>query len=264
MSKKIKHKFEFGENWKYFLREISNHNINYSKKALVKFTKIKSFKNKNFIDIGCGSGLSSLAAMKLGANVLSIDVDVRSIECTKYLKKKYYKNSKKWEIKKVSILNTKKINQLKKFDFVYSWGVLHHTGNLKKSLRNTESLCNKKGLIYLALYNDQGNKSHRWKFVKKFYVKNNIIVKKLVLLLFSPFFLFKPFLKSIFNNKLKLRNRGMSHYFDFIDWIGGYPFEVSKLEKIINFFIKKNYKLLNLKTCGGGHGNNEFLFKKIN
>ena len=54
----------------------------------------------------------------------------------------------------------------------------------------------------------------------------------------------------------------MNIYADMIDWIGGYPFEVSKPEQIFNFFKSKNYKLINLYTCGPGHGNNEFLFKK--
>ena len=250
-------KFKFGKNWKLFLKNITKNQFKLSKKSLLDFNKIKNFKNKSFIDIGCGSGLSSLSAKQLGAKVTSIDVDIESIECTKFLKKKFYKNDNDWKIEKLSILNTNKIKKMKKFDYVYSWGVLHHTGNLKKSLINTELLCKKKGFIHIALYNDQGKKSKNWKIIKKKYVTGNIITKKLLELFFFPFFIIKPLLK-----KRSIRSRGMNIYTDMIDWIGGYPFEVSKPEQIFNFFKRRNYKLINLYTCGPGHGNNEYLFEK--
>ena len=40
----------------------------------------------------------------------------------------------------------------------------------------------------------------------------------------------------------------MSAVTDLIDWVGGYPFEVSKPEEIILFFINKGYKVENLRT----------------
>ncbi|HOK55985.1 MAG TPA: hypothetical protein PKV21_04510 [bacterium] len=58
------------------------------------------------------------------------------------------------------------------------------------------------------------------------------------------------------------KQRGMSPWYDIIDWVGGYPFEVAKPEKIFNFFYKRNFELIKLKTCGGGHGCNEFVFIK--
>ncbi|MDC0647991.1 class I SAM-dependent methyltransferase [Candidatus Pelagibacter sp.] len=250
-------KFKFGKNWKLFLKGLESKQIQISKKALLKFKQNINLENRSFIDIGSGSGLSSLIAKQLGAKVTSIDVDIECIECTKFLKNKFYKDSKDWDIKKLSILNTKNIKKMNKFDYVYSWGVLHHTGNLKKALKNTESLCRKNGFIHLALYNDQGKKSKRWKMIKKIYIKNNFIVKKLIELIFSPFFLLRPFLKNH-----KIRKRGMTNYIDMVDWLGGYPFEPSKPEEIFNFFINKNYTLVNLYTCGPGHGCNEFLFKK--
>ena len=260
----MKNKFEFGKNWKNFLNTITVNNIKLAKKDLLNFTNLKNFNKKTFIDIGCGSGLSSLAAKKLGAKVYSFDSDPISIKCTKYLKSISYKNDNNWTIKRQSILNNNKIKKLKKFDIVYSWGVLHHTGNLFLALENTAALCKKGGILYLALYNDQGKKSNRWKMIKKIYTKNNIIIKKIIELAFSPFFLLKPFIKTLFEKDKILRRRGMNNYIDYIDWIGGYPFEVSKPEEIFQFFFKKKFQLQKLKTCGGGHVNNLYLFKKIN
>lgn len=54
----------------------------------------------------------------------------------------------------------------------------------------------------------------------------------------------------------------MSFHYDIVDWIGGYPFEVSTPDKIIDFYNSIGYKLIKIKTCKGKLGCNEFLFKK--
>ena len=53
----------------------------------------------------------------------------------------------------------------------------------------------------------------------------------------------------------------MNYYFDYIDWIGGYPFEVAKPEEVIAFLKKHNFTLEKLETSFGGC--NQFLFKKM-
>jgi 2-polyprenyl-6-hydroxyphenyl methylase/3-demethylubiquinone-9 3-methyltransferase len=52
----------------------------------------------------------------------------------------------------------------------------------------------------------------------------------------------------------------MSVVTDWFDWLGGYPFEVAKPEEIFHFYKARGYTLNRLKTCGGGLGNNEFVF----
>ena len=54
----------------------------------------------------------------------------------------------------------------------------------------------------------------------------------------------------------------MSVWYDLVDWVGGYPFEVAKPEEILHFYRKKRFGLVRLKTCGGGHGCNEYVFVK--
>jgi 2-polyprenyl-6-hydroxyphenyl methylase/3-demethylubiquinone-9 3-methyltransferase len=51
----------------------------------------------------------------------------------------------------------------------------------------------------------------------------------------------------------------MSVYYDWIDWLGGYPFEVAKPEQVIAFYKEKGLTLQTLKTTTGW-GNNEFVF----
>ncbi len=52
----------------------------------------------------------------------------------------------------------------------------------------------------------------------------------------------------------------MSMWYDMKDWIGGYPFEVAKPEAIFSFYRDRQFQLEQLKTCGGRHGCNEFVF----
>lgn len=57
-------------------------------------------------------------------------------------------------------------------------------------------------------------------------------------------------------------NRVMSPWRDVVDWVGGYPFEVAMPDEIFEFFQKKEFALIKLKTCAGGRGCNEFVFLK--
>ena len=59
------------------------------------------------------------------------------------------------------------------------------------------------------------------------------------------------------------RGRGMSAWYDLVDWVGGYPFEVAKPEEVFDFCRDRGLELQRLKTCGGGHGCNEFVFARL-
>ena len=270
MEKKLESKrFQFGKNWKAFLKNLNNDKIDNSKVSLSNFLGLKSLEGKTFIDIGSGSGLSSLSAMNLGANVFSFDYDQHSVECTRSLKDMFFPNDNKWKIESGSAIDENYMNNLGIYDIVYSWGVLHHTGNLNKELELSSNLVKNNGLLLLAIYNDQGLSSKIWGAVKKAYVKSPYIFKIFIIglsyiRLWGPttikdFIKLKPF----YTWRNLYKTRGMSPHYDVIDWVGGYPFEVRTPEEIIHFYLDKGYELKRLKTCKGGKGCNEFLFKKV-
>ena len=58
-------------------------------------------------------------------------------------------------------------------------------------------------------------------------------------------------------------DRGMSVWTDLVDWVGGYPFEVSKPEEVFEFYRERGFELTHLMTCGGGLGCNEFVFERV-
>jgi 2-polyprenyl-6-hydroxyphenyl methylase/3-demethylubiquinone-9 3-methyltransferase len=51
----------------------------------------------------------------------------------------------------------------------------------------------------------------------------------------------------------------MHAWYDLVDWVGGWPFEVAKPEEIFRFFRDRGFTLQELTTCSG-HGCNEFVF----
>ena len=144
-------RFEFGKNWLEFLKNISEEIISNSQNSMLKMLNT-SLEGKTFLDVGSGSGLSSLSAKRSGASVTSYDFDIDSVACTNELKRRYYKNDTKWIISQGSILEKEFCKKLGEFDVVYSWGVLHHTGDMKKAMANIDLCVKKNGILFLAIY----------------------------------------------------------------------------------------------------------------
>lgn len=212
-----------------------------------------------FLDIGSGSGLFSLAARFLGASVYSFDFDRESVNCTRELQKRFFENDEHWQIERGSILDSEFTGSLGKFDIVYSWGVLHHTGNMVQAMENTISLVKPKGKIFISIYNDQGWISRYWRTVKKYY-NSNLFFRFFIIIFHIPYLFCLRFFVRMLKGRLSM-SRGMSLWHDMIDWLGGYPFEVARPEKIVEFYHNRGFHLTKMKTCGGRQGCNEFVFE---
>jgi 2-polyprenyl-6-hydroxyphenyl methylase/3-demethylubiquinone-9 3-methyltransferase len=265
-------RFDFGKNWQNFSGKIDELRIQEAIKSLTSMLEAVSLQGKLFMDVGCGSGLFSLAARRLGAQVHSFDFDPDSVACTAHLKNKFFQNDTSWHIEQGDILNEAYIQSMGQFDVVYSWGVLHHTGNMHKALHNVDRLVKQNGFLYLAIYNDSGRVSRRWLRIKKLYNDSPQIIRFLLVTVIAFLLEAKRALGKLlrFENPLpyndwknKKKQRGMSVWHDYVDLVGGYPFEFAAPEQIFSFYKKKGYMLYQLKTCGGGYGCNEYVFKKL-
>ncbi len=258
-------RFEFGKNWKSFLKTLNDERIEVAIQSLKDMLEVDSLEGKSFLDIGSGSGLFSLAAKKMGAKVHSLDFDPNSVGCTKELKNRFFKNDPNWTIEEGSALDTKYISSLGFFDIVYSWGVLHHTGNMYLALDNADLPVKNGGLLFIAIYNDQGKRSKLWTRIKKTYC-SGFLGKMFILSIFLPYYLTRGLVEDLlrFRNPYKRyrdykKQRGMQMIYDWYDWLGGLPFEVASVKQLFHFYQKKKYILQNIIT---GPGMNQLVFKK--
>ena len=264
-------RFGFGQNWSQFLPAIDEERIQRAEQSLKEMLEVDSLSGKTFLDIGSGSGLFSLAARRLGARVHSFDFDPKSVYCTTELRKNYFRDDESWRIQEASVLDGEFMKSLGQYDVVYSWGVLHHTGHLWTAMENAQQRVAPGGKLFIALYNDTGSQSTRWYWIKKTY-------NGLPGILRSPFaaIVWLPNeLKLLASSVLRLRpkdyidswtqyrrNRGMTKWRDIIDWVGGYPYEVSTPDEVFDFCRERGFVLTKLNCGRVGLGCNQFVFMK--
>ncbi len=262
-----KDRFEFGKNWESFSRLIDAEAVQKAEDRLTAFLGIRDLSGKTFLDIGCGSGLHSLAALRLGAkNVLAVDLDPDSVATTRAVMERL------WERDNVSIRNVSVFDldreRIGEFDIVYSWGVLHHTGDMNRAIEMAAGHVRPSGLFAVALYG-KTRYCGMWKRIKRWYVNatpaQQARAERIYVRLFGFYMLLrgKRLSTHIANYKKK---RGMDFYHDVRDWIGGYPYESIAPKELAAFLTPLGFELIkqNVRKRSGlfGSGNDEYLFRK--
>jgi 2-polyprenyl-3-methyl-5-hydroxy-6-metoxy-1,4-benzoquinol methylase len=264
-------RFSFGRNWASFLKRLNQARIAEAEKNLIEFLGEKSLDGRSFLDVGSGSGLSSLAARRLGAMVTSFDYDGQSVACTEELRRRYLPDDPSWIIEQGSVLDTEYLAGLGQFDIVYSWGVLHHTGAMWQAMANIKTMVKTGGLLFIAIYNDCGEVSRSWLERKRRYNALPQILRPLyAIYVWMPQEL-RSLAGSMRSGELRtyIREltsassvRGMSWLHDVIDWVGGYPYEYASVRDITDFYRRDGFEPVKIRE-NSSYGCHQLVFKRV-
>ena len=244
----LEDRFQFGENWQRFLRVLDDERIRSARESFADVLGLADLRGKTLLDIGSGSGLSSLVARMLGARVRSFDFDPNSVACTNEVRRRYFPDDPAWVVSRGSALDGAFMSGLGTFDVVYAWGVLHHTGDMWRAIELAAERVAPGGRLFLAIYNDCGRESRRWWHLKRLY-------NKLPGPLRAPYAVAAVFpyeVRHALGSLVRGRPseyvhswtrysslRGMSRWRDIVDWVGGFPYEYASLQALKTFMEER-------------------------
>jgi SAM-dependent methyltransferase len=268
--------YEFGKNWRsYVEHHLDDARLAEAGRSLSTFLKVDSLAGRSFLDVGCGSGLFSLAAHHLGAApVVSVDVDADSVGCTLKLRSSAG-NPESWKVLQGSILDKEFTRGLGEFDIVYSWGVLHHTGDMWNAIASAAARVRPEGLLYIAIYNRADGiglysdgrlgSSRTWERAKRLYNRLPSWTRPVVDYSAAAGMI-AAYIATGKNPVTQIKQhkglRGMSWMVDIRDWLGGYPYEYASVGEVFGFVHERfGYTLENL-TSTNSLRCNEYLFRR--
>lgn len=125
-------------------------------KILKNFLNYSEYNNKDVLEIGCGLGLVAATLAKSGAKLEAIDATDNAVKMTRL---RFEINNLNGNIKKMDAENLKYNNST--FDYVVSWGVIHHSGNMEKIVANIHKVLKPNGEAYIMIYN-KNSLRYRW------------------------------------------------------------------------------------------------------
>lgn len=259
----LREHFAFGENWEDFVRTITHEQIQSATDDLQNLLG-DSIRGRRFLDVGSGSGLHSLAALRLGASeVLALDLDPVSVKTTQRLLERFAPNEYLWRAEQRSALELSP-EVLGTFDIVYSWGVLHHTGRMRQAMATVAHMVAPRGILALALY-ERSFFCPAWRVEKFIYSRSPKSIQRIAQGIYSG--LYRSARRLAGKRNLE-RIRGMDYSHDLHDWLGGYPYESIESAECLRFMAERSFSPLKVITRKPralglfGSGCSEFVFQK--
>lgn len=248
-------RYGFGDNWFDYASGVGDDQLSSADVGLRKLIPTElNPKGKTLLDIGSGSGLHAVAASRMGFGVTATDYDQNSVLTTRAMASRFDAQIDSF---RDDILNT---NLTGSFDVVYSWGVLHHTGDMRRAIANAARLVKPGGTFIIAIYLKTPLCGF-WKVEKRIYSWLPKGLQSVIAYGFRGF--------AIAIGAVPLREqrvRGMDWFHDARDWLGGYPYESASPEQVADL-VGPGFELMqsfNTKAGSGilGSGCGEYVFRR--
>lgn len=212
------------------------------------FAKFKNYNKKNVLEIGCGIGTDAIEFIKNGAKYFGIEYSEKSLEITKKRIEILNLKNKNPKLFNLDCENLSKIKKLNiKFHLIYSFGVIHHTINMKKSFNEIYKLANQNTEIKIMLYAKNSYKNflithtpYRYESQKGCSVIQKVDINDVKKLIKNKFKIIKYKQDFIFPYKISFYKKNIYKKLDYFDVMS---------KKIFNI-LKKNigeHMLLHLK-----------------
>ena len=261
--------FDFGRNWAdYSAYALSPERVTQAQDDFATLLAIVGgVAGKSFLDIGFGQGLSLLSAAAAGGCVSGIDINPT---CEDVLNgnRRFFPGLENLNIAIIigSVLEKAIVQRARDaspdsagYDIVHSWGVLHHTGDMRLAVQNAASLVKPKGYFVLALYNRHWS-SRPWRLVKYAYCKSPPALQKLLVWALSPVIYVAKWL--VTKEDPHKQSRGMDFFYNVIDWVGGYPYEYASKGEVLALVQPLGFRCVKFLSCQVPTGCNEFVFQR--
>jgi predicted RNA methylase len=259
--------FSFGENWEQYAQKIDEKRIQEAEESLIRLIGRNAIQGHTFLDLGCGSGLFSLAALRLGCKrLVAVDLDPTCVRTTRALLQAYSERSE-WECHQQSVFELSPTT-IGTFDVVYSWGVLHHTGAMREAIATASTLVSPGGLLVIALYGKTVF-CRFWRIEKRIYSRASQSVQRSIRAAYMSAFRLRLAIRgeNIHAHRENYhQQRGMDMDHDAHDWLGGYPYESIAPREVISYLNNLGFASVRsfVYPCIGlmGNGCDEYCFAK--
>ena len=246
-------RFGFGRNWLDYQTSLDPVRVADARRDIEAWLGVTSLRGLRVLDIGSGSGLHSACLHAMGASTLvSFDYDQDSVRATHELHRRAGAPAS-WRVTQGSVLDAAFMASLGTFDLVYSWGVLHHTGQMWQAISNAAARVAQGGTFFISIYAKGPNftadlalkqRYHQASLSGKRRMEFEWIMAKYAMRARQGLAPEGWWTQGI--------ERGMDPYFDLVDWLGGLPYEVATVSELTSHLRSEGIAPKRVRECGDG------------
>lgn len=118
---------------------------------ILKFAEFSRWKNKNVLEIGCGIGTDTINFAREGASVTAVELSKKSLNLAKK-RATIFGLNKRIKFYYANAEDLSKSVPLKKYDLIYSFGVIHHTPNAQEVVYELKKYCKRETTVKIMVY----------------------------------------------------------------------------------------------------------------